>query len=250
MWKLPTETLDEKCEQGWPAIVAAAEAIVEARERNDVLAELAALRDLFQLAHDETTEAASKAVEEGLPWATIGRTLGIPTQTAHQRFRDYQGFVWEQTVDARGWHELRRPRRWWKLNVDAAHLASCQRAQKFGTQRMLDWRRGDVLLLQQNRATCPDPHARITGALIYESFSTDSDGESLALWGTGYEYILVASDFVPTEPFSIEDLAGLEGIYSRQGQMNHQRILEADVPTIAHAAGLDEWAPRSDPSDA
>lgn len=230
MWQSPTKTMDEKAEEGWPALVAAAEEVAQAREKSDVLAELLALRGLCQLAQDETEEAVSHARTQGLSWATIGAALGIAPQTAHQRYRD---------ADSHGYgHILTKPRQWWKLNLRADHLARCRSERKFGTQRLLTWERGDVLFLQLNKGSRPDPHGRITGALVYDTYHVDDKDESMRLWGEKYAFILDASEFLPTEPFSLEDIADLGGVYSRQGQMNHQRIRDEHVPAVAEAAGL------------
>ncbi len=231
MWQSSKKTLDEKWKDGWPALVVAAEEVAQARERSDVLAELLALRSMGQLAQDEMEEAVSCARNQGLSWSTIGIALGIAPQTAHQRYKD---------TDSHGYGYFpKRPRQWWKLNLRSDHLDRCRSELKFGTQRMLTWQRGDVLLLQLNKTSRPDPHARITGALVYDAYHVDEEGESLGLWGEQYAFILDACEFLPTTPFSLEDIAGLGGLYSRQGQMNHQRIRDEHVPTVAEAAGLE-----------
>jgi len=230
MWQGSTKTIDQKWEEGWPAIVVAAEEVAEARAKRDVLAELLALRGLLQLAQDEMGEAVDSARAEGLSWATIGQALGVAPQTAHQRYKNAD----RHRPDYHG-----PPRQWWKLNVHADHLARCRSELKFGTKRLLTWRRGDVLLLQLKKDSRPDPHARITGTLVYDTYHLDEGGESVGLWGETFRYVLDASEFLPTKPFSLEDITGLRGVYSRQGQMNHQRILDEDVRAVAHAAGLE-----------
>lgn len=237
MWQSSEQTTDEKVEEGWPIVVALAEEVAQAHTRRDDLAELLALRRLLQFAQDVTEEAVSSARAQGMSWATIGAALGVATQTAHQRYRD---------ADAHISRYRRTPRRWWKLNIHADHLVACQSQLKFGTERLLTWRPCDILLLQLKKDGRPDPHARIAGALVYDTFHVDKDGESVGLWGERFSYVLDASKFLPTKPFSLEDVPGLRGVYSRQGQMNHQRILAEDVRAVATAAGLQHLA---DPGD-
>jgi len=237
-WESSRKTNTEKCEEGWPALVAAADEVAQAREKTDVLAELLALRGLCQVVDDETVEAVVNARTQGLSWSTIGRALDIAPQTAHQRYKD---------ADSHGYRPPPpKPTQWWKLNLRAEHLTRCLSELKFGTQRLLTWESGDVLLLQLNKGSRPDPHARITSALVYDTYHVDENGESIRLWGEKYAFILDASEFLPTKPFSLEDIAGLGGLYSRQGQMNHQRIRDEHVPTVAKTAGLQHLLDQED----
>lgn len=137
-------------------------------------------------------------------------------------------------------HRKLRGSRLWKMNVRLEHLAACRLQQKFAVNvQPRNMRPGELLLLQVTRGTCSDPHRRITGAPVFERCRLDLRGESRALWGTDFRYILDASGFVATRPFSLEDLPGLVGTYVRQGMMNYQAILPEDEERVCRAAGLD-----------
>jgi hypothetical protein len=226
-WRPSGLTEDEKFNAGWPAVMAAAEEVASAKANGDVIAELMNLRDLQVLAGDITSEAIERAREYDVSWATIGRCLGLTPQAVWERFHTHQ--------------PQPRPDRavsFWKMNLDESHRATCEKELKFGTDRLLDFSMGDVLLLQATRQTQVDADRRITSALVYDSWYEDLSGESVRLWGRAFRFILIASECVTTTPFSLDRVANLKGNYSKQGQMNHQRILLEDIPIVIKSAGL------------
>jgi len=227
-----TRTLEEKVEAGESILVALAEDAERHWEGHRYVLAIKALREMINFAADLTGEAVMMArtpefAGADVSWQVIAEALGMSRQAAFQRFGD-----WEPTQRAalRGGEE-----EIWKLNVYAKHVRACATHLKFGSDKPpVSVRRGELLLLQVNKASKPDPHGRIVGALVFDESAEDTDGESAQLWGRGFRYLIHASEFVELTPFSLEDL-GLVGAYSRQGQANHQRILPEDREMVRQA---------------
>lgn len=214
----------------------AAVALLEAMRVDDLVHRLHQLGEVDGVLRDMTFDCVRGAREDlGVSWESIGAALGISRQTAWERWHQH---VDEPTARPKAKRRAVETSGWWKINVSGDHLSACEEAQRFGTNKLPgSMRRGDVLLLQANLQGPHDPDGRIRSALIFDSVSAD-DGESLRLWGRRFRFVIRASDCLKTQPFSLEHLDGLSGVYVRQGMMNHQRILPEDVDIVREAAGL------------
>lgn len=204
----------------------------------DLLDRLRHLGELDGVLADMTFDAVREAREDlGVSWEAIGEALGISRQTAWERWRHH---VQDPPTRHKRSGKTDGSSGWWKMNVAGDHIAACERVLRFGTNKLPgSMRRGDVLLLQANLQGPHDPEGRIKRALIFESVGAD-DGESLELWGQRWRFVIKASECLPTKPFSLEKLNGLEGVYVKQGMMNHQRILPEDLDLVRLAAGLED----------
>lgn len=203
----------------------------------DVLHRLHQLGEVEGVIRDMTFDCVREAREDlGISWDAIGQALGLSRQTVWERWHEY---VEEPSARPSRRSNPSESSGWWKMNVSGEHLPACERELRFGTNKVLgSMRRGDVLLLQANLTGPHDPDGRIRSALLFDSVEPDS-GESLKLWGRAFRFVIHASRCIETEPFSLENVDGLAGVYVRQGMMNHQRILAEDVDLVRKAAGLE-----------
>ncbi len=99
----------------------------------------------------------------------------------------------------------------WRLSVEGRYKEKVFQVCKFFLNVQYSFRPGDVLLLQVLKSDEPGTLKRVKGFMVFERLEEDAKGDSVALYGRKWKYVIIPSlvhKFTYDEKFNLSDLLG------------------------------------------